>query len=222
MPNPVRIFTTGDRTIIKRIFDIIISSVLLIVLSPVLLLLAVVIAITMGRPVIFSQLRPGLHGNLFAMYKFRTMTNAKDAQGKFLPDAVRLTALGRFLRSTSLDEFPEFYNVLKGEMSLIGPRPLLPEYLARYTPRQARRHEVLPGITGWAQINGRNTISWEDKFEMDVWYVDHRTFWLDMQIFFLTIYKIVRREGISSKGEATMQVFTGEKAEINQQNMNHQ
>ena len=168
-----------------------------------------VIGFSMGIPIIFRQCRPGQHGKLFHMYKFRTMTNALDSQGNLLPDAERLTKLGRFLRSTSLDEFPEFINVLQGEMSLVGPRPLLPEYLDRYTPYQARRHEVKPGITGWAQVNGRNALSWEEKFDLDVWYVDHQSFWLDLKILFLTIGKVVYREGISQAGEATMLPFMG-------------
>ena len=199
----------GGGQIIKRIADIILTSLLLIGLSPLLLGIALVVALAMGRPVIFRQRRPGLHGRLFSMYKFRTMTDARDAQGTLLSDAARLTALGRFMRRTSFDELPEFFNVLKGDMSLIGPRPLLPEYLERYTSEQARRHEVKPGISGWAQVNGRNALSWEDKFAMDVWYVDHRTWWLDLKIFFLTIRKIVQREGISAAGEVTMAPFTG-------------
>ena len=163
----------------------------------------------MGSPVLFKQQRPGLHGKPFMMSKFRTMTDARDGDGNLLPDADRLTRLGRFLRSTSLDELPELFNVLKGDMSLVGPRPLLMRYLDRYTPEQARRHEVRPGITGWAQINGRNALSWEDKFTLDVWYVDHCSLLLDMRIILQTIWKVLRREGISQEGEATMSEFMG-------------
>jgi lipopolysaccharide/colanic/teichoic acid biosynthesis glycosyltransferase len=163
----------------------------------------------MGSPVFFKQQRPGLHGKPFYMFKFRTMTNACDGDGCLLPDCDRLTPLGRFLRSTSLDELPELFNVLKGDMSLVGPRPLLMQYLDRYTPEQARRHEVRPGVTGWAQVNGRNALSWEDKFEMDVWYVDNRSFWLDLKILWMTLLKVVRREGISGDGCETMTEFEG-------------
>jgi lipopolysaccharide/colanic/teichoic acid biosynthesis glycosyltransferase len=154
-------------------------------------------------------MRPGLHGKPFVMLKFRTMTDQRDANGELLPDDLRLTRFGKWLRSTSLDELPELFNVLKGEMSLVGPRPLLMEYLPRYTPEQARRHEVKPGITGWAQVNGRNALSWEEKFQLDVWYVDHWNLWLDMKILLLTIWKVLKREGISAEGSATMPVFTG-------------
>ena len=167
------------------------------------------IRITMGTPVFFRQQRPGLHGEPFTIYKFRTMTDKRDDQGDLLPDAERLTPFGRFLRIASLDELPELVNVLRGEMSLVGPRPLLMQYLERYTPEQARRHEVRPGITGWAQVNGRNALSWENKFELDVWYVDHVSLWLDLKIIALTLWKIVRREGISQPGRATMEEFVG-------------
>ena len=163
----------------------------------------------LGSPILFRQQRPGLRGRLFTLYKFRTMTGARDAGGTLLPDAQRLTPFGRFLRSTSLDELPELFNVLKGDMSLVGPRPLLVQYLDRYTPRQARRHEVRPGITGWAQINGRNTLKWEEKFELDVWYVDHESLGLDVRILLLTIWKIFKREGITQPGRATMEEFFG-------------
>jgi len=163
----------------------------------------------MGRPVLFKQMRPGLNAKPFYMYKFRTMTNEKDEQGNPLSDEQRLTRLGRFLRSTSLDELPELFNVLKGDMSLVGPRPLLMQYLARYTPEQARRHEVKPGITGWAQVNGRNAITWEEKFALDVWYVDNWSLWLDIKILAMTVVKVFKREGISAKGEATMPEFMG-------------
>jgi sugar transferase EpsL len=181
----------------------------LVILSPVMIGLAIIIRFRLGTPILFTQQRPGLHGTPFTMYKFRTMTDQRDAAGKLLPDAERLTLLGRFLRSTSLDELPELFNVLKGDMSLVGPRPLLMEYLDRYTPEQARRHEVRPGITGWAQINGRNAISWEEKFALDVWYVDHQSLWLDAKIIALTIWKVLRREGISEVGQATVQYFEG-------------
>lgn len=165
--------------------------------------------IKIGTPVLFTQERPGLYGKAFCVYKFRTMTNEKDTSGNLLPDADRLVPFGRFLRSTSLDELPELINVLKGDMSLVGPRPLLMEYLERYTPEQARRHEVRPGITGWAQVNGRNALSWEEKFQLDVWYVDNRSLWLDIKILFLTLWKTIKRENISQEGQATMSKFMG-------------
>ncbi len=194
---------------LKRAFDLVVSLLALILLSPLLGLLALLVHLRLGAPVLFRQLRPGLHGQPFTLYKFRTMTDARDAQGALLPDAERLTPLGRFLRSTSLDELPELFNVLKGEMSLVGPRPLLMEYLPRYTPEQLRRHEVRPGITGWAQVNGRNVLSWEEKFALDVWYVEHHSFWLDLKILVLTTGKIINREGISQPGHATMEEFRG-------------
>lgn len=193
----------------KRFLDFSIALVGLVALSPLLLILIVLIRVKLGSPIFFTQVRPGLNGKPFKMIKFRTMTDARDAEGNLLPDGVRLTAFGRFLRSTSLDELPELWNVLKGEMSLVGPRPLLMEYLPRYTPEQARRHEARPGITGWAQVNGRNAISWEEKFKLDVWYVDNQSFWLDLKILFLTVKKVFVREGISAAGEATMPRFTG-------------
>ena len=191
----------------KRLLDIVLATAALAVLAPLLLILAVTMRLTMGSPIFFRQRRPGLRGKPFAMYKFRTMLNAEDADGHLLPDERRLTRLGRFLRSTSLDELPELVNVLRGEMSLVGPRPLLMEYLDRYTPEQARRHEVRPGITGWAQINGRNAISWEKKFELDVWYVDNWSFLLDIRILLTTVWKVVRRDGISASSHATMPKF---------------
>src|SRR5690606_244080 len=178
---------------LKRVFDVVASSVLLVLLSPVIICIAVVIRVSMGPPVLFKQVRPGLHGRPFTMYKFRTMNDARDERGNLLPDSERLTRLGRFLRSTSLDELPELINVLKGEMSLVGPRPLLMEYLPLYTQEQARRHEVPPGITGWAQVNGRNAISWKEKFEYDVWYVDNWTLWLDLKILWQTLVAVLRR-----------------------------
>ena len=195
--------------IIKRSFDIFTSGLGLIILSPLLMIISLIIFIQMGRPVLFIQMRPGLNGKPFYMYKFRTMTSEKDERGNLLPDEQRLTRLGRFLRSTSLDELPELFNVLKGDMSLVGPRPLLMQYLDRYTSEQARRHEVKPGITGWAQVNGRNAITWEEKFALDVWYVDNRSLLLDIKILAMTVVKVFRREGISAAGEATMTEFMG-------------
>jgi lipopolysaccharide/colanic/teichoic acid biosynthesis glycosyltransferase len=193
----------------KRLVDLAGASVGLLVLAPVLLLLAITIRLQMGSPVLFRQVRPGLHGRLFEMVKFRTMRDAIDRYGNPLPDAERLTALGSFLRSSSLDELPELWNVLKGEMSLVGPRPLLPEYLPLYSAKQARRHEVRPGVTGWAQIKGRNALSWEQKFAFDVWYIDNRSLWLDIKIILLTARKVIARDGISAAGEATMSKFSG-------------
>ncbi len=195
--------------VIKRCIDIVGAGLGLIVLSPVLAVVAIAIWWDMGRPIMFHQIRPGLNGQAFSMVKFRTMSNKRDSQGDLLPDEQRLTSLGKFLRKTSLDEFPELFNVLKGDMSLVGPRPLLMQYLERYTPEQARRHEVKPGITGWAQVNGRNAISWEEKFTLDVWYVDNCSLWLDIKILAITIWKVFRREGISAEGEATMPEFMG-------------
>jgi len=191
----------------KRLFDFIAGMAALVVLSPLLLILVAAVRWQMGSPVLFRQQRPGRFGKPFWLLKFRTMTDAHDARGSLLPDADRLTRFGRFLRATSLDELPELFNVLKGDMSMVGPRPLLMQYLDRYTPEQARRHEVKPGITGWAQVNGRNAINWEDKFKLDVWYVDNQSFWLDVKIIFMTIWKIVKREGISQPGHATMEEF---------------
>lgn len=194
---------------IKRIFDLTLTIPGLIVLSPLLILLALLVRLKLGSPILFCQQRPGWHGKPFKLYKLRTMTDAYDAEGHLLSDAERLTAFGRFLRSTSLDELPELLNVLKGEMSLVGPRPLLMEYLDRYTPEQMRRHEVRPGVTGWAQVNGRNALSWEQKFALDVWYVEHVSLWLDIKIIALTIWKILKREGISQEGQATAGKFRG-------------
>lgn len=193
----------------KRLFDLLVSAIGLLLLAVPLALLAWQVRRKLGSPVLFSQVRPGLHGKPFRMVKFRTMTDARDASGALLPDAQRLTAFGRFLRASSLDELPELWNVLKGEMSLVGPRPLLMEYLPLYTPEQARRHEVRPGITGWAQVNGRNAISWADKFALDAWYVDHRSLWLDLRILWLTVRKVLVRDGISAPGDATMPKFEG-------------
>ena len=197
----------------KRIFDFIAALLGLIVLAIPLLVLIIFIRKKLGSPIFFRQVRPGLKGRPFEMVKFRTMTDSKGADGQLLPDADRLTPFGRFLRSTSLDELPELWNVLKGDMSLVGPRPLLMEYLPLYTSEQARRHEAHPGVTGWAQINGRNAISWEDKFSLDVWYVDNQSLWLDIKILWLTVKKVLVRDGISAAGEATMSKFTGNKQE---------
>jgi lipopolysaccharide/colanic/teichoic acid biosynthesis glycosyltransferase len=193
----------------KRVFDILIASILLILLLLPLFVLAAVIRFKLGAPILFSQIRPGLNGRPFKLYKFRTMTNALDADGKLLTDEDRLTPFGQLLRRTSLDELPELWNVLKGDMSLVGPRPLLMEYLPLYTQEQSRRHEVRPGITGWAQVNGRNLLSWDERFILDVWYVDHHSILLDIKILFITSKKVLKREGISAKGEATMPKFKG-------------
>lgn len=194
----------------KRLFDICGSLVGLILFSPVLLCVAILVRRNMGAPVLFIQQRPGLRGRPFRMVKFRSMRDAVSADGVPVPDAERLTKLGRVLRASSLDELPELWNVLKGDMSIVGPRPLLMEYLPLYSPEQARRHDVRPGITGWAQVNGRNALSWEEKFALDVWYVDNRSLWLDLRIIFLTISRVLRRDGISAAGEATMPKFTGQ------------
>ena len=193
----------------KRIVDVFLSIVGLIVFSPILVLTAVLVALKLGRPVFFRQVRPGLHGKSFLMVKFRTMTNARDANGALLPDAERLTRFGAFLRATSVDELPELWNVLRGDMSLVGPRPLLMQYLPLYTPEQARRHEVRPGLTGWAQVNGRNTLNWPERLALDTWYVDNHSIRLDCYILLKTLQKVLWREGISEQGEATMRRFTG-------------
>lgn len=197
------------RQFMKRLFDIISSAAGLVVISPLLAVLAILVRLILGSPILFRQQRPGLGDKAFVIYKFRTMTDQRDASGNLLPDEQRLPAFGRFLRSTSFDELPELLNVLKGDMSIVGPRPLMMKYLERYSPGQARRHEVKPGITGWAQINGRNAISWEDKFKLDVWYVDNRTFWLDMKIILRSIWMVIAREGITQQGRATMDEFMG-------------
>ena len=194
---------------LKRLFDFLMALFGLVALSPVLAILAWQIRKKLGSPVLFRQTRPGLHGKPFQMVKFRTMRDAIGPDGQPLPDAERMTPFGSFLRSASLDELPELWNVLKGDMSLVGPRPLLMEYLPLYSPEQARRHEVRPGVTGWAQINGRNALSWEEKFRLDVWYVDNRSFWLDLKILALTVKKVFVREGISAAGEVTAAKFTG-------------
>ena len=196
----------------KRLFDITAAFAALLLLALPLALLTWQVRRKLGSPAFFRQVRPGMHGQPFEMVKFRTMTDARGADGALLPDADRLTPFGRFLRASSLDELPELWNVLKGEMSLVGPRPLLMEYLPLYSPQQARRHEVRPGITGWAQVNGRNALGWDEKFKLDVWYVDHRSLWLDIKILWLTVKKVLVREGISAAGEATMPRFTGDKS----------
>jgi len=193
----------------KRCFDICIAVGGLLVLAPVIICLAICVLVFVGRPVLFVQVRPGLKAKPFRIYKFRTMVTAHAPDGSVLPDSARLTRFGRFLRSTSLDELPELWNVLIGDMSLVGPRPLLREYLPLYTPQQSRRHEVRPGITGWAQVKGRNSISWEKKFALDIWYVDNRSFWLDLRILWMSIRAVLKREGISHGDEATMPKFTG-------------
>ncbi|BAP13836.1 sugar transferase [Alcanivorax sp. NBRC 101098] len=193
----------------KRLMDIVGALAGLLLLAPVIILLAVLVRIKLGSPVLFRQTRPGMAGHVFEMTKFRTMTNSCNASGELLSDAERLTGFGQFLRSSSLDELPELWNVLKGEMSLVGPRPLLLEYLPLYSERQARRHEIRPGITGWAQVNGRNALSWDEKFELDVWYVENRNLWLDLKILFMTVWKVVKRDDIAHKGEVTMKKFKG-------------
>jgi sugar transferase EpsL len=194
---------------VKRIFDLVVSLLALIVLSPLLILLSILVLVKHGSPVVFCQTRPGLNGKPFKMIKFRTMTNQKDANGELLADDQRLTRFGKLLRATSLDELPELVNVLKGDMSLVGPRPLLMAYLERYTKEQNRRHEVRPGITGWAQVNGRNNVPWEERFKLDVWYVDHHNLALDIKILWLTVLKVVRRADVSQDGHATMSEFMG-------------
>jgi len=196
---------------IKRLFDIFSSTIVLLVLAPVIFIIAFQVHRKLGSPILFYQVRPGKNAKPFQMTKFRTMREGFDQHGSVLPDSERITPFGNFLRNSSLDELPELWNVLKGDMSLVGPRPLLKEYLPLYSPEQARRHNVRPGITGWAQVNGRNAISWEEKFKYDVWYVDNQSFWLDMKIIWMTIKKVIAREGISSDNHATMPKFKGTK-----------
>jgi len=191
----------------KRVLDFAGALIAIVLLSPLLILLATLVRLILGSPVLFRQERPGLNGEPFVIHKFRTMTEARGASGDLLSDRERLKPFGRWLRSTSLDELPELFNVLKGDMSLVGPRPLLMQYLRRYTPEQARRHEVKPGVTGWTQVNGRNAITWEEKFELDIWYVDNRSFWLDVRILVITLWKALIREGINQPGRATMEEF---------------
>lgn len=196
---------------IKRLLDILLSGLALIVLSPVLLVTAILVRTKLGSPVIFHQDRPGKDGEIFRLYKFRSMTDEWDAEGNLLPDEVRLTKFGKLLRSTSLDELPELWNILRGDMSIVGPRPLLVKYLPLYNEEQRHRHDVRPGLTGWAQANGRNALSWEEKFQLDVWYVEHISFWVDVKTIFLTVKNVLRREGISSGTAATMEEFKGTK-----------
>jgi sugar transferase EpsL len=197
----------------KRIFDLLATGLGLLVISPVLMVIIFLVWIFHRRPILFRQKRPGYKGQPFFVYKFRTMNDRRDPDGSLLPDAERITSLGRFLRTLSLDELPELFNVLRGDMSLVGPRPLLMQYLERYSIEQARRHDVLPGITGWAQVNGRNALTWEDKFRLDVWYVDHWSFWLDIKILMLTLWKTLKAEGISQPGHATAEEFMGNESE---------
>lgn len=194
----------------KRAFDFALTFLGLVALAPIILFLMLLVRLKLGAPIFFAQTRPGLHGKPFKMVKFRTMRDIKDAKGELLPDAERMTQLGSWLRSSSLDELPELWNVLKGEMSLVGPRPLLMEYLPLYSPEQARRHEVKPGITGWAQINGRNAISWAERFKLDVWYVDNHSILLDVKILWMTVSRVMRRSGITQEGHVTMEKFRGE------------
>jgi sugar transferase EpsL len=193
----------------KRVFDLVVAAPLMVAASPILALIASLVRLLDGPPVLFRQVRPGYKGRPFTIVKFRTMANARDAQRSSRPDFERLTRLGRFLRATSLDELPSLYNVVRGEMSLVGPRPLLMQYLRRYTPEQARRHDALPGMTGWTQVNGRNALTWDDKFRLDIWYVDNWSLWLDLRILALTIWKVLKREGISQPGHATAEEFLG-------------
>jgi len=194
---------------IKRLFDIIIASLVLIIALPLICVIAILSFLLLGRPIFFRQQRPGIYGEAFLMVKLRTMRDDKDASGNLLPDEQRLTRYGRFLRSSSLDELPELWNVLKGDMSLVGPRPLLMHYLPLYDDEQMRRHNVRPGVTGWAQVKGRNALSWEEKFKLDIWYVEHQSFWLDIKILFMTLWTIMNRKGISAEGSSTMPVFEG-------------
>ncbi|MCW8423742.1 sugar transferase [Legionella anisa] len=197
--------------LLKRIFDIVLASILLLILLPLICLIALLIRVFLGTPIFFRQQRPGLHGKIFQLIKFRTLQNLTDNKGEILPDACRITPFGKFLRATSLDELPELWNVIKGDMSLVGPRPLLIEYLSLYNERQKRRHEVKPGITGLTQIKGRNALAWEEKFELDIWYVTHHSLWLDIKILLLTIKKVLTQEGITSAAAVTADKFTGNK-----------
>ncbi len=201
--------TAGKIPVCKRILDLLLTLIGLIILCPFMIIIALLILLSMGWPIFYTQARPGLGARIYHICKFRTMRNLRDSVGEPLPDAQRLTSIGRFLRASSLDELPELLNVLAGQMSLVGPRPLLVQYLERYTPEQLRRQSVLPGITGWAQVNGRNAISWEDKFRLDVWYVDHWSFWLDIKILFITLWKVITVQGINQPGQATAAEFMG-------------
>ena len=194
----------------KRIFDLTFGLIALIILSPILLLTAILVRILIGTPILFKQQRPGYKGRPFFIYKFRSMTNRLTRDGSLLPDAERLTRFGNFLRALSLDELPELFNILRGEMSFVGPRPLLMEYLPLYSPEQMRRHDVVPGLTGWAQVNGRNAIDWPARFSMDIWYVDHWSFWLDIRIILMTVWKVISREGVNQDGQSTVEYFKGE------------
>jgi sugar transferase EpsL len=205
---PFEIFPEGT-PVLKRLFDLTLTIPLIILISPIILIITLLVLIIHGKPVIFKQIRPGFRGKPFTVYKFRTMNDSRDNEGNRLPDAQRLTSLGKFLRASSLDELPEFLNVLRGEMSLVGPRPLLIQYLERYSPEQARRHDVTPGITGWAQVNGRNAITWEDKFKLDLYYVDNWSLWFDLKIILMTLWKWIKREGINQPGHATAEEFMG-------------
>jgi sugar transferase EpsL len=202
---------------VKRCFDLVFSVLLTILSLSFMIIISFILLCTIGWPIIFSQIRPGLHGKGFRIYKFRTMKDTRDDAGTLLPDEVRLTGIGKFLRAFSLDELPQLFNIIRGNLSFVGPRPLLVEYLLRYTTEQARRHEVKPGITGWAQVNGRNTITWEGKFDLDIWYIDHRSFFLDMTILWLTLIKVLKREGINANGYATMPEFMGSAADDGKQ-----
>jgi lipopolysaccharide/colanic/teichoic acid biosynthesis glycosyltransferase len=203
-------WVTGCSKLIKSILDKLVAAIALLVFSPILLTVAIAIYFRMGSPVVFTQPRPGKDSKIFKFYKFRTMTNERDSEGKLLSDEKRLTPFGQFLRKTSLDELPQLWNVLKGDMSFVGPRPLIVEYLERYSPEQARRHEVKPGITGWVQVNGRNNRPWEEKFKLDVWYVDNWSLWLDLKILFLTVFKVLQQDGISQEGYTTSEEFQGQ------------
>ena len=194
---------------IKRLFDLFSSVMLVFMLSPLILYIAVLVRVRLGSPVLFTQMRPGLHGRPFYLYKFRSMTDHRDKNGNLLSDNIRLTTFGKMIRRLSFDELPQLFNVIKGDLSMVGPRPLLMEYLPLYSPEQARRHEVRPGITGWAQVNGRNAISWDEKFSLDVWYVDNKSFWIDVKILLMTFIKVVRSEGINQQGQATVEKFRG-------------
>ena len=194
----------------KRLFDLTFALIALVILSPIILVTAILVRVFIGTPILFKQQRPGYKGRPFFIYKFRTMTNRVARDGSLLPDAERLTRFGHLLRSLSLDELPELFNIVRGEMSFVGPRPLLMEYLPLYSPEQARRHDVVPGLTGWAQVNGRNTVDWPARFAMDIWYVDHWSFWLDIRIIFLTVWKVISREGINQEGQSTVEYFKGE------------
>ena len=200
----------GYSRLVKSLLDRLVAAIALLLFSPLLLIVAIAIYIRMGSPILFAQPRPGKESSIFNFYKFRTMTDERDADGNLLSDEKRLTASGQFLRQTSLDELPQLWNVLKGDMSFVGPRPLLVQYLERYSPEQTRRHEVKPGITGWVQVNGRNNLSWEEKFQLDVWYVDNWSLWLDLKILWLTVFKVLQQDGISQEGYATSEEFKGQ------------